>query len=59
MALTTKEKKLKKLFNEAIVKVDDELSYKSLAAVVASILEDDYGTHNYKPFIKELEKDLR
>jgi len=59
MALSSDEKKLKKLFNEAIVKVDDELSYKSLAAVVASILEDDYGSHNYKSFIKELEKNLR
>lgn len=37
-------------------KIDDSMSYKDFAAVVAKILEDDYGDRNYGPFLDELKK---
>lgn len=40
--------------NKAIVDVDDSLSYKDFAEAVAAILIDDYGTHNFKPFMEVL-----
>lgn len=56
---TPKSKELALLLDQAINKVDDSLSYKDLAIAIALILEDNYGTHNYKPFLKELEKQLK
>jgi len=40
--------------NKAIVDVDDSLSYKDFAEAVAAILIEDYGTHNFEPFMKVL-----
>ena len=40
--------------NKAIVDVDDSLSYKDFAEAVAAILIEDYGTHNFKPFMEVL-----
>jgi hypothetical protein len=37
-------------------KIDDSMSYKDFAAAIAKILQDDYGDHNYGPFIDELKK---
>lgn len=50
--------KLQVEFNKVIAKIDDSLSYKDLATTIANIIKDDYGTHNYAPFIKELQKQL-
>ena len=40
--------------NKAIVDVDDSLSYKDFAEAVAAILIEDYGTHNFAPFMEVL-----
>lgn len=40
--------------NKAIVDVDDSLSYKDFAEAVAAILIEDYGTHNFEPFMEVL-----
>ena len=44
--------------NKAIVDVDDSLSYVDFAEAVAAILIEDYGTHNFTPFMKVLHAKL-
>jgi len=44
--------------NKAIAKIDDSMSYKDFALAVGKILKDEYGQHNYKPFMAVLHKDL-
>lgn len=43
---------------DAMEKIHAEMSYKDFAAAVAKVLQDDYGDHNYKPFMDELKKML-
>ena len=50
--------KLAKLINNAIMTVDPNMSYVDFAKGVAQVLIDEYGTHNYEPFISELKKAL-
>ncbi len=50
--------KLAKLISKSIETVDDSLAAKTFAIAVAKVLEDDYGTHNYKDFINQLKKSL-
>ena len=50
--------KLATLINKSITKVDPDLSYKDLAKAVSIVLGDEYGSHNFKPFIKELTANL-
>jgi hypothetical protein len=50
--------KLASEINRAIVKIDDSMSYVEFAHAVAKILRDEYGSHNYTPFINELRKKL-
>jgi len=50
--------KLSKEINKSILKIDDSMSYVDFAHAVAKVLKDEYGTHNYIPFIKELKKKL-
>lgn len=50
--------KLSKLINNAIMSIDPDMSYKDFAKGVAQVLIDEYGTHNYEPFISELKKAL-
>lgn len=49
---------LAKEIDKAMIKIDDSMSYKDFAAAVATILRDEYGKHNYMPFIEELKKQL-
>jgi hypothetical protein len=44
--------------NQAIVGIDESMSYEILAAAVAKVLIKEYGEHNYQPFISELSKHL-
>jgi hypothetical protein len=37
-----------------MVKIDDSMSYKDFADAVANILIDEYGTHNFNPFMEVL-----
>ena len=50
--------KLSSEINKAINRIDDSMSYVDLAQAVAKILKNEYGSHNYEPFIKELRKAL-
>jgi hypothetical protein len=50
--------KLASEINRAINRIDDSMSYVDLAQAVAKILKDEYGSHNYEPFMKELRKAL-
>ena len=49
---------LGKLISNSIATIDPEMSYVDFAKGVAQVLIDEYGTHNYEPFIKELKKAL-
>jgi hypothetical protein len=46
-------------FIESINTVDENLSYKDLAKVTSKILKEEYGVHNFKPFLEELMKELK
>jgi hypothetical protein len=50
--------KLASDINRAITKIDDSMSYVDFAHAVAKVLRDEYGSHNYTPFINELRKKL-
>lgn len=47
-----------KAINDAIETVDENLSYKDFALAVAAILKDEYGSHNFGPFMKVLHSEL-
>ncbi len=47
-----------KAIDNAISSVDDSLSYKVLASAVAKILKDEYGSHNFGPFMEILKGEL-
>ena len=53
------ESKLSQDILKAIVSNDPEMSYKDFAKGVAEVLIDEYGTHNYEPFLQELQKHLK
>lgn len=44
--------------DQAIAKVDESLSYKDFALAVATILKDEYGAHNFNPFMEVLHAEL-
>lgn len=41
-----------------ISQISESLSYEILAKAVSKILKEEYGTHNYKPFIDEVKNNL-
>lgn len=45
--------------DQAIVSIDDSMSYIDLAHAVAKVIRDEYGSHLYVPFIQELKKQLK
>ena len=49
---------LAKGINKAITKIDDSMSYKDFALAVSKVLKDEYGQHNFGPFMEVLHKDL-
>lgn len=53
-----KSDKLYQLFMESIDEVDDSLSYEDLAETVADIIKNEYGSHNIKPFLKSIARNL-
>ena len=55
---TSQSDKLASEINRSISKIDDSMSYIDLAQAVAKILKNEYGSHNYEPFMKELRKAL-
>ena len=49
---------LAKEIDKAMIKIDDSMSYKDFALAVGKILKDEYGSHNFGPFMEILHKDL-
>jgi hypothetical protein len=49
---------LAKSIDKAMIKIDDSMSYSDFALAVGTILRDEYGQHNFGPFMKVLHKDL-
>ena len=49
---------LAKEIDKAIIKINDSMSYEDFALAVSKILKDEYGTHNFGPFMEVLHKDL-
>ena len=47
-----------KAIDQAIAGVDESLSYKDFALAVATILKDEYGAHNFSPFMEILHAEL-
>ena len=50
---------LAKEISKSMIYIDDSMSYEDFALAVAKILEDDYGKHNFEPFMKSLHKKLK
>ena len=49
---------LAKLIDNAIMQVDESLSYRDFAIAVGIILKEEYGSHNFKPFMDVLYAEL-
>ena len=47
------------VYDKILKAVPDSYSYKKLAADIAKMIKDEYGSHNIRPFIKELTKLLK
>ena len=43
---------------KAIDNIDPNLNYKDFASAVATVIKNEYGTHNIEPFMKELHSHL-
>jgi hypothetical protein len=50
--------KLSREIDKSISKIDDSMSYVDFAHAVAKVLKNEYGSHLYDKFIKELKKKL-
>jgi hypothetical protein len=49
---------LANLIDDAIMKVDESLSYRDFAIAVAIILKEEYGSHNFGKFMEVLHAEL-
>ena len=47
-----------KAINNAIISIDDSMHYGVFAKAIAHILKDEYGSHNFAPFMEVLHKEL-
>jgi uncharacterized protein YllA (UPF0747 family) len=56
---SVKSDKLAREISKSINRIDDSMSYADFARAVAHILIEDYGQHNFQPFIDELNKELK
>ena len=55
---TSQSDKLATEINKSMLKIDSSMSYEDFAIAVAKILVDEYGEHNYAPFMKVLHNEL-
>ncbi|MDA9263063.1 hypothetical protein OAC86_01090 [bacterium] len=58
LAESKKSNDLANSINKAMIKIDDSMSYEDFALAVGQILRDEYGQHNFMPFMEVLHKDL-
>jgi len=49
---------LANLINDAIMKVDESLSYRDFAIAVGIVLKEEYGSHNFGKFMEVLHAEL-
>jgi hypothetical protein len=47
------------VYDDMLKAVPDNYSYKNLAADVANIIKNEYGSHNIKPFMREIGRALK
>jgi len=55
---TSQSKDLARKIDVAITSIDESMSYKEFAEAVAIVLKEQYGEHNFKPFINHLSSNL-
>jgi len=55
---SSKAQSLAKLIDDAIMQVDESLSYRDFAVAIGIILKDEYGSHNFTPFMEVLHAEL-
>jgi len=55
---STQSDKLSREIDKSISKIDDSMPYVDFAHAVAKVLKNEYGSHLYDKFIKELKKKL-
>lgn len=55
---TGQSDKLAKEINKSMLKIDSSMGYEDFAIAIAKILVDEYGEHNYAPFMKVLHNEL-
>jgi hypothetical protein len=48
-----------KLQENISIDIPEDTSYEEFAIAVANILKNDYGKHNFRPFIETLIKNLK
>lgn len=53
-----KSEALASAIDKAMIKIDESMSYEDFALAVGQILRDEYGQHNFMPFMEVLHKDL-
>jgi hypothetical protein len=56
--IESKSEQAAKAIDNAIASVDESLSFKDFALAVAKILKDEYGAHNFNPFMEVLHAEL-
>ena len=55
----SKESEFAQSLVKLMVTIDDSMSYKDFALAVSKVLKGEYGSHNFKPFMAELKKNLK
>ena len=55
---TSQSKDLARKIAVAITSIDESMSYKEFAEAVAIVLEEQYGEHNFEPFMSHLSSNL-
>lgn len=56
--IESKSEQAAKAIDTAIASVDESLPFKDFALAVAKILKDEYGAHNFNPFMEVLHAEL-
>jgi len=51
-------KRLADKINDAIISIDESMSYKDFANAVAIVLKGQYGKHNFEGFLAQLQSKL-
>ena len=55
---TSQSDDLARKIDVAITSIDESMSYKEFAEAVAIVLKEQYGEHNFEPFMSHLSTNL-